>query len=1446
MKTFKHLFLITSLLLFGGFLLASDTGKGGTETEDAKKVDPSNPPECETWECDIPPVKNSDGKVNLIRLACNEDLPNINKPDVMPDIIDGQAYCVEKPEITKDITVSYTWKLEGEFKKGVPGLQQLKLIGTATLSSRECSVSDSDFDVELDVNVITEGMFLALPNKLINCDEVNFFVIGGTPKFTFKVEPNIADIKGNARNGFTIQANGSGLGKATVTVTDKNGCEDVAEIDVAACDFIEPSILAGAHYVGLECVTNVPGREPFNCQMYEAVWDVGDGIEATCKDGEVVKTPIELNKGQIGPRFGKIFKWEVFGATIIGADDQKFVTIENCDENTIISVTISEKYEACEEIHTASDEAIRAGRDSSKKVGLKGAGGQEPNYFNPSNKYASVNLHGKPSSIISPQSETEKDTTRAGFSVDTYNLSPSFSAVDVSIPLQGTDLRLEMKRTNSFDVTNPNQDGNTDNLPGKTILGRTWRTNIAPMVYLKESTRVKNLKLTPVPPCSPELDQPKPGNQSKSIIVHDENGSTFRYNHATLEPEKQSFGDPESALHKLEETPTGYIFTKKNGTVLIFDFLDLNLPETERLGSFADFKVSVSKFARAKSVTDRNGNTLIYEYPLDTVTALPERIYYEQNNKISLKFGYDPSRTKLLNVTDPLNKVTSYEYENDFLHKVIRPEVEIFDPLTKSTSFHSPETVYDYTSIAYKSGNQKLDSVNHAISSITDPEGNVISLTYDTKAIGGQEPLRFTGALVQSPGGGQIFASALEDPQSEVIVTVSTLTSPDGVVEFSLESATDLDRKTVVKDTSGYRWIYNFTVTENDFTVKEGPPLVGGGISLLIGGGEKLLDKFTRTVVDHDSKIKTMTAKFGTNEAHTINLKEVVDYYGNITKYEYGIQPVTFFRTNKDTGEVTKVTEDYDFGRFNQPFREIRDATPIDGDPNDHLNITQEFGYEPKYNQMVRIVDELGNVTTYNIDNEGNRLQAIAPNDKVTTFTYEKGYQTSATDADGRKTVSHRIYDETGWTDTSTIKGYNNELSITTVKQYDLVGNLKQITDGNGNTTKHYYDDTHMLEKTELPPVEDFDSEEAILQRPTINFKRDKNRQIVGKQDARGNWTLTEYDDMLRPETVTIEVAANEAENISTTTIYDEGGNKSIFTDAIGTVYKFEYDVFNNLIKEIKDFGNGEEFQNLISTFEYGENSGSDLFGSSNFAPTKKVDPEGLSSVLEYDNVYRLVSTKAGYQFREQLLSEIVYNNVGNVVKTTTYNDRVSNLDGEYEFDSQSITLGNRETITLYDDLNRKTATAIDLDGDGASIEDPDDIVTNFFYDLSGNIVIVVDPEGHVTQTEYDGAGRVVKEVVNLDDEPQYEEVNGNQHTIIPQEDDIVTTKSYDNNNNILTVTLINDTEGASGTQTITNTYDALNRIKAVKDPEGYSTEKKYDLNNNIRYVKNSRGVETE
>ena len=124
-----------------------------------------------------------------------------------------------------------------------------------------------------------------------------------------------------------------------------------------------------------------------------------------------------------------------------------------------------------------------------------------------------------------------------------------------------------------------------------------------------------------------------------------------------------------------------------------------------------------------------------------------------------------------------------------------------------------------------------------------------------------------------------------------------------------------------------------------------------------------------------------------------------------------------------------------------------------------------------------------------------------------------------------------------GWVDTVTVKGYNEELNIVTSSHFDLVGNLVKTVDGNGKETIYQYDDLNGLKQTIYPEVFDFDSQTDT--NPVTYLKRNKNRQVTGSKDARGNWTLTEYDGMLRPLKVIIEVSAQDAQNIIKEYRYD-------------------------------------------------------------------------------------------------------------------------------------------------------------------------------------------------------------------------------------------------------------------------------------------------------------------
>ena len=1424
MKTFKNLFLAAMLLLGGGLVIAQSTGSdGGNTSSQSGSLAKSNPKDCDKQCLPAPKVKEGTmSSYDTIVVDCNSSF-NLDDyeapPKGDPKTTKGTLYisCKDGSTDEQDINViKWDWKITDRdgFDADVPGIYNIKATGTAVFDNK---LANCTLTQDHTFTVVVNTLEYVSPGEITLCETLPVKVSCGAKVVSVTASPSgIVEIVDD------VKVKGIAAGTATLTVETYGGETVEGYVEVKDCRVTKKpeAVETFMGFFDRECetVTNDEGEE-VKVYVYYYIADF------VYKNGKYIKCP-EDGDGSEGSGSAEDDNEDGAGPGIDFGLDQEtytwfepenaikkptafpeimgFYTIDNSPFTGSLSVFVGGSWEKCGESDSIGLTAIELFDNDNQPNGDMPT--CEPTPFAPQNKYTGLDIHGQPQSAAKPQQEQEEDSYKSDFNVDAYHLSPSFSTADISIPLQGTDLRLELRRRNSTDVTTT-ESTNVDNMPHRVILGRTWRVNLAPIAYVfTSSTFPGGSAGDPEDECS-QGGVANPSTDQYWVAV-DDGGGEFKYSFNgdnIFLPIKKYFSDFESGLHDLSGTPgESLFFTKQNGMVFEYEPVSYTVADSEIELDFTTTTTSLTNFHRCKSITDRTGNKLNYVYAT-AESLFPSRIEYAQNPQIYIDFHYNADQTKLLKAVDPLGREINYDYTNGYLSKVTKPVAPVaLENNPKETQDMVQEFSFTYNTRTIPAFKEVPPKTTHFMESMTDPEGNSVSMTYTT------------------------FTQTNERKH----VVLRTLTTPDGTFTATVNKISDTFRNVKIVDTKGNGWLYKFLGSTRRAVYSSGSL---GGSPFASQQCELMLDTFYRTQFATPEFTRTMQAHFITDFTSSINMDFVIDYHGIKTEYVYGKHPVTYFRNG------VEVTEEYDFGAHNQPYQEILDPGG--------LNIVKEFGYEENTNQMVRIVDGNGNVTTYDVDDQGNRLREIAPLGKITTFTYDLGFQTSATDADGRTTLSSRVYDATGWTDTSTVTGYNNELSITTVKKCDLVGNVIQTIDGNGNVTDNEYDDTNSLISTQLPAVDDFDTPGEDSTRPTITFHRNKNRQVVAKQDARGNWTFTEYDGMLRPKKTTVEFISDPTKNIVTETQYDATGNKSVVIDPRGVRYEFKYDSFNNLIKEIKDVGG----ENLVATYEYGEGSGNDVFGDTGFVPTKKVDARGISTILEYDNAYRLIRTSRGFEDRESLLSEITYDNAGNVVRTVTFNNQVTNIEGEYINDSEGITKGNQVTVTEYDALNRPVATAVDLDGDGASTEDPDDIVTFTFYDITGNVVVTVDPEGHASQTEYDGAGRVVKQVVNLDDDPQFIEAGGNFYTISAQADDIVTEKTYDNNNNVLTETIINDTpievDGqvtSLGEQTVTKTYDALNRVKTVTDPEGNTTETKYDLNNNVRYVKNARGFETE
>ncbi|RBP35123.1 RHS repeat-associated protein [Roseimicrobium gellanilyticum] len=293
----------------------------------------------------------------------------------------------------------------------------------------------------------------------------------------------------------------------------------------------------------------------------------------------------------------------------------------------------------------------------------------------------------------------------------------------------------------------------------------------------------------------------------------------------------------------------------------------------------------------------------------------------------------------------------------------------------------------------------------------------------------------------------------------------------------------------------------------------------------------------------------------------------------------------------------------------------------------------------------------------------------------------------------------------------------------------------------------------------------------------------------------------------------------------------------------------------------------------LHTTFEYASNSGSSVFDVSGFKPTKSTGPRGVVTTVQYDDLYRAVSTTVS----DGGTTTTEYDAVGRPVEVTdalgrstmtTYDAlgqaiRVDLPDGT-EVETKYTQLGKPWWVK--DGLGRITETEYDSAGRAISVTNPLGQTVHSEYDAAGNAIKVTDARGHITESSYDSRNRPIEVkaplVVNGETGQSERPITSTTydaagkplsvtdplgHVTINTYDQasrVVKVKNalnqetlttYDASGNVLTVT------DANGKVT-TNEYDSLGRLSLTTDAEGVLTEFDYDLSGNRTMVKDGKG----
>ena len=228
----------------------------------------------------------------------------------------------------------------------------------------------------------------------------------------------------------------------------------------------------------------------------------------------------------------------------------------------------------------------------------------------------------------------------------------------------------------------------------------------------------------------------------------------------------------------------------------------------------------------------------------------------------------------------------------------------------------------------------------------------------------------------------------------------------------------------------------------------------------------------------------------------------------------------------------------------------------------DALSRTMDYAYNDE-GFAEKIIDPSGNFVYYAYNGNGRRTQeSIHAADETMTHYRGTDWGDPANDPDlapGKPWKSlHRNHDDTA--------------DLETVYAYDGSGNLKSVTDANGNATEYIYDTFNRLWQVIQPGG------------VTTVYGYDVHGNLASVTDAEGHVTLYTYDDMGR----LVETDSPDTGNCLYS--YDAAGNLR-FKIHNGVTVAYQYD----LLGRLTDILYSDATQNVVMTYDTG--SGTNLMG---------------------------------------------------------------------------------------------------------------------------------------------------------------------------------------------------------------------------------------------------------
>ncbi|WP_345033016.1 polymorphic toxin-type HINT domain-containing protein [Kutzneria kofuensis] len=537
-----------------------------------------------------------------------------------------------------------------------------------------------------------------------------------------------------------------------------------------------------------------------------------------------------------------------------------------------------------------------------------------------------------------------------------------------------------------------------------------------------------------------------------------------------------------------------------------------------------------------RNANGTNRDVVLQDYAYDATGNVVKNV--SGNGKVTTTTSYDPVGRISSTTIDPdiLARTTHYTYDrNGNVTRVERTgnssNIGNFTPTVAETVDFGYDLAGRQTSQSVHNGNSLLTTSygydqRGLLVSLTDPRGNVagadraaFTTNFGYDEVGQQISTTLPSVAAESKGG----APATVRPTARLGLDTfgEPVEAKDPVGDIS-KVGYDADGRTVEQ-------------IEPTYT----PP------------GGAAITATTRTTYDAVGRVSSTT-----------------DPRGNTTTYSY--DQLGRLVQRHDPGDRTSV---FQYDRAG----ELLQATDPSGATRTWTY--DDLGRMITSTQIERVPQPGAFTTTYSYDDLGNTVSVKSPQDEIAAFSYDAlselvtytdaagvatqyGYDLSGrpvltADAKGRKHWTN--YDEAGRAvSTSDWKGGSTHLRDTAAT-YDPAGNLLSATDALNHTATFAYDAANRVVSQTVPTS---DSESI-----TTSYGYDADSRLTRSTDGRGNSTITSYNSLGLPESITDPATKTEPAN-TWTAAYDAAGNEVTLAAPGGVTRTSTFDELNRLTKE--------------------------------------------------------------------------------------------------------------------------------------------------------------------------------------------------------------------------------------------------------------------------------------